>query len=48
LVEFWEKRSVLRRKWREIEGDGRADELLKGVGVNGLEDWIELCRKVLA
>jgi hypothetical protein len=48
LVEFWEKRSVLRRKWREIEGDGRADELLKGVGVNGLEDWIEICRKVLA
>ncbi|KAI0250630.1 FAD/NAD(P)-binding domain-containing protein [Lactifluus subvellereus] len=47
LVEFWEKRFVLRREWEAIERGGRADELLKDVGVNGLEDWIGLCRKLL-
>jgi hypothetical protein len=46
-VELWEKRASLRQGWKAVEKSGKAAEWLKGVGENGIEDWIELCRKVL-
>jgi Flavin-binding monooxygenase-like len=46
-VELWEKRASIRKGWKAIEKSGKGVEWLKGVGVNGIEDWIELCRKIL-
>jgi len=46
-LECWNKKQVIRREWRAIEQSGGAEEWLKGVGANGLEDWIDLCLKVL-
>ncbi|KAI0261644.1 hypothetical protein BC834DRAFT_925444 [Gloeopeniophorella convolvens] len=46
-VEFWEKKVLLRVEWKSIEESGQAEEWLRGVGANGPEDWIELCRKVI-
>jgi hypothetical protein len=46
-IECWENRGVIRREWREIEQSGKAEEWMKGVGLNGMEDWIGLCRKLI-
>ncbi len=47
-VECWKNKVVLRREWNAIERSGKAEEWLKGVGMNGrMEDWIELCRKLI-
>ena len=47
-IEYWENRCVIRIAWRSIEQSGEAKELLKSVGTNGLEDWVELCLKLSA
>jgi len=46
-IECWKDKHVLRREWSVIEGNGKAGEWLKGVGVNGVEDWVELCRRLM-
>ena len=46
-LECWNKKKMIRREWRAIEQSGNAKEWLKGVGENGLEDWLDLCLKVI-
>ena len=46
-IECWENRGLIRRVWKAIEQSGKAEEWMKGVGANGLEDWIELCRVLI-
>jgi len=46
-IECWKNKKMLRREWRAIEQSGKAEEWLKGVGTNGLEDWVELCRRLI-
>ncbi|KAL1698851.1 hypothetical protein EV121DRAFT_296750 [Schizophyllum commune] len=52
LVQDWERELfehmfALRRLWVEIVEKGEAEKLLKGVGENGIEDWLKLARKIL-
>jgi hypothetical protein len=44
-IECWKNRGVLRREWRAIEQSGKTKEWMKGV--NGLEDCIGICRKLI-
>jgi hypothetical protein len=46
-LECWNNRTEIRREWRAIGQSGKAKEWLTGVGANGLEDWLELCLKVI-
>jgi Flavin-binding monooxygenase-like len=46
-IECWKNKYEIRREWIAIEKSGKAEEWLKGVGTNGLEDWIELCRRLI-
>lgn len=46
-LECWKNKHVIHREWRAIEESGEAEEWLKGAGTNGLEDWIELCRRLI-
>lgn len=46
-IECWKNKHVLRREWKTIEESGKAGEWLKGVGANGLDDWVELCRRLI-
>ena len=46
-VECWKNKVVLRKEWRAIERSGIAEEWIKGVGTNGMDDWAWLCRKLI-
>ena len=46
-IECWGNRRTIRTEWRAIEQSGKVGEWMKGVGLNGMEDWIELCRKLI-
>lgn len=46
-VECWKNKVALRREWRAIERSGKAGEWIKGVGMNGTDDWARLCRKLI-
>ena len=46
-IEFWTKKQILRREWKEIERRGESEEWLKGVGLNRVEDWIGLCKRLI-
>ncbi|KAI9438654.1 FAD/NAD(P)-binding domain-containing protein [Lactarius indigo] len=46
-IEFWTKKNVLRKEWNDIEGNGKSEEWLKGVGLNGVDDWVGLCRRLI-
>ena len=46
-VECWKNKVVLRREWEVIERSGKAGEWIKGVGMNGMDDWTGLCRKLI-
>ena len=46
-IEFWENRSLIRREWKTIQQSGKAEEWMRGVGSNGMEDWIEQCRLLI-
>ena len=46
-VEFWTKKLILLREWDEIERSGKSEEWLKGVGLNGVDDWVGLCNKLI-
>jgi len=45
--EMYDKRDVLRAEWRDLERIGEAEKWVRGVGEGGVEDWIELMRKLL-
>ena len=46
-IEFWENKSLIRREWKIIEESGKAEEWMRGVGTNGMKDWIEQCRLLI-
>jgi len=46
-IELWTKKLILRREWNEIERRGESEEWLKGVGLNRVEDWVELCKRLI-
>jgi hypothetical protein len=46
-VECWKDKAVIRTEWRAIERSGKAEEWVKGVGLNGMDDWTRLCRKLI-
>ena len=46
-IECWGNRRTIRTEWRAIEQSGKVGEWMKGVGLNGMEDWIELCRRLI-
>ncbi|KAH9061046.1 hypothetical protein EDB87DRAFT_1674293 [Lactarius vividus] len=46
-IEFWTKMDVLRREWKEVEQSGKSEEWLKGVGSNGVDDWVGLCKRLI-
>ena len=46
-VECWKNKVLIRREWNAIERSGKAGEWIKGVGTNGMDDWIRLCRKLI-
>lgn len=45
--EFYDARDVLRAEWRELERAGEAEEWVRGVGKGGVDEWVELMRRVL-
>jgi len=47
--EFWmyDKKVSLRMAWVDVEKRGKAAEWLKDVGRNGMQDWVDLCKKLL-
>lgn len=45
--EAYDKRDVLRAEWRDLERLGEADEWVHGVGEGGMDEWVELMRKLL-
>ncbi|KIK68500.1 hypothetical protein GYMLUDRAFT_54123 [Collybiopsis luxurians FD-317 M1] len=52
IVPAWEKRmyyakNILREFWVDLEKKGLADEWVKGVGLGGPHEWIELLEKML-
>ncbi|THH11403.1 hypothetical protein EW146_g8056 [Bondarzewia mesenterica] len=46
-IEFWDKRDTLRKEWKQAVKDGEGEELVKGVGKGGVEEWVDLCKKML-
>jgi hypothetical protein len=46
-IECWKNKVVLRREWEAIERSGKAAEWIKGVGMNGMDDWARLCSKLI-
>ncbi|KXN92125.1 Flavin-containing monooxygenase FMO GS-OX-like 9 [Leucoagaricus sp. SymC.cos] len=52
-VQNWERwgyahKDILRRTWVKIEKNGEAEKWLKGVGVNGVDDWIDFMHRMVA
>lgn len=48
----WEKygyhhKSILRTTWMKIEKDGEAGKWLKGVGKDGIGDWVNLMHRIV-
>ncbi|KAF9019694.1 FAD/NAD(P)-binding domain-containing protein [Hymenopellis radicata] len=46
--EMYENKAVLRKVWIDIEKSGEADEWVKDVGKNGLQEWVDLLKRLLA
>jgi hypothetical protein len=46
-IECWENRHVIRKQWKEIEESGKAEEWLQGVGIDGMNGLIEICRRIV-
>lgn len=52
VVQDWEKEMYahkvsLRKLWVELENSGEADDMVRGVGTNGNDEWVELMRRML-
>lgn len=45
--EMYDQKELLRKVWVDLVKSGEADEWVKGVGENGIDDWIDLTRKML-
>ncbi len=46
--EMYENKALLRKVWIDIEKSGEADEWVKDVGKNGLQEWVDLLKRLLA
>jgi hypothetical protein len=44
--ELYFQKDVLRRVWIRLEKEGKAEELVNGVGSGGLHEWVDLLRKL--
>ena len=52
IVRDWEReayarRDSLRELWVELERSGKADDFVRGVGENGIQEWVDLMRKMM-
>lgn len=45
--EMYAKKDVLRTVWRDLEASGEANEWVEGVGEGGLEEWVDLMRRLV-
>ncbi|KAF7983442.1 hypothetical protein HWV62_21706 [Athelia sp. TMB] len=45
--EMYAEKGVLRAAWRELERTGHADEWVKGVGEGGIEEWVDMMRRLI-
>ncbi|KIY47403.1 FAD/NAD(P)-binding domain-containing protein, partial [Fistulina hepatica ATCC 64428] len=45
--EMYDNKGTLRAFWVDIERRGEQEAWLKGVGVNGIQDWVDLLRRML-
>ena len=53
VVPTWEKemydnKGILRSAWVELEKSGEADAWVRDVGKNGLQEWVDLLKRLLA
>jgi hypothetical protein len=46
-LEIYLAKDRLRRRWVELEAEGKTEKWLKGVGYGGISDWIVLMRRLL-
>jgi hypothetical protein len=45
--EMYNQKLVLRKLWVQLENEGKAEEFVKGVGEGGIQEWVELMRRML-
>ena len=46
-IEYYDRKAVLRREWRALEASGEAEDWVRGVGEGGIEDWLDLMRRLV-
>lgn len=46
-VEMYERSAAMRTEWRAIEAAGEAEKWVKGVGEGGVQEWVDLMRRVV-
>ncbi|KAG6830816.1 hypothetical protein H0H87_006989 [Tephrocybe sp. NHM501043] len=44
--EMYSKKDVLRKAWRRLEEIGQAEEWVMGVGKGGVQDWVDMTKKL--
>ena len=52
VVKDWERdvlrtQFVMRKMWQELEESGEAEDWVRGVGERGVEEWVELMKRVV-
>ncbi|TFK26622.1 FAD/NAD(P)-binding domain-containing protein [Coprinopsis marcescibilis] len=45
--EMYDKKNILRATWVALEKSGEAEDWVRGVGEGGVEEWVDLLRKLL-
>ena len=45
--EMYSEKNRLREIWQELEASGEADDWVEGVGEGGLQEWVDLTRRML-
>ncbi|EGN95517.1 hypothetical protein SERLA73DRAFT_186564 [Serpula lacrymans var. lacrymans S7.3] len=45
--EMYHEKGVLRMVWQELEKTGEAEEWVKGVGEGGIQEWVDLMKRLL-
>ncbi|KIJ36985.1 hypothetical protein M422DRAFT_178669 [Sphaerobolus stellatus SS14] len=46
-MKIYENKNVLRAKWRQLEKEGKARDVVRGVGEKGRQDWVDLMKRML-
>ncbi|THH17556.1 hypothetical protein EW146_g3274 [Bondarzewia mesenterica] len=46
-VESWDRKFELRDAWNDVTRRGEGETWIKGVGENGIQDWVDVCRRLL-